>query len=287
MTDVAFQKKSTRYFSLLLAVLGMVLTLNLAFTSQAFAKTTEEKWTVEFAGTEMKDSNSADIAKVVSNMQPGDSASFVVSLYESWDKPANWFMRNEVLKSMEESFDDVNSNSGGSYSYKLTYTAPDGQEKVILTNDVVSGDAGSGSTKGLFDATEATGEWFYLDCLQPETRATVRLDVAIDGESHTNAYFDTNAKLQLSFAAEPTKEQAQAETKNPPAADKPTTKQEKPTASSEKASAEKAPASTKKLSQTGDMLPLATLGIVAFGAAITAGVAYCRRNRKNEEGESR
>lgn len=287
MIDVAFRNKSVRCLYFLLVALEVVLALSVVFTSPAFAKTTEEKWTVEFTGSEMKDSGSADITKVVSNMQPGDSASFVVSLYESWDKPADWFMRNEVLKSMEESFDDANSNSGGSYSYKLTYTAPDGQEKVILTNDVVSGDTGTGSTKGLFDATEATGEWFYLDCLQPEARATVRLDVAIDGESHTNAYFDTNAKLQLSFAVEPTKESTQAETKNPSATDKPTTKQDESTTPTEKTSAEKLSVSTKKLSQTGDMLPLAMLGIVALGSAITTGLAYCQRNRKKEEGESR
>ena len=119
-------------------------------------------------------------------------------------------MRNKVLSTMEDSFANANERSGGSYSYKLTYRNPKGEDKIILTNEVVSGDKGTGETKGLFDATDATGEWFFLEDLAPNATAWMMLEVSIDGETHGNTYFDTDASVQLAFAAEPTEERGHA-----------------------------------------------------------------------------
>lgn len=270
-------------FCVALAALLLVPVL----ASTAFANTIEKQWTVKFTGTEIQDEGSEAIAQVIGGMQPGDEAKFTVELVESWDKAADWYMRNEVLETMEKSFDDANAESGGSYSYELVYISPKNEQKVILTNAVVSGDKGSGETNGLFDATESTGEWFYLDTLAPEAQAKVILTVGIDGETHGNRYFDTSAKLQLSFAAEPTDEPGtpgRAET--PPQSD--TTK---PTVASSTDQPKKdEPKSTgERLSQTGDMLPLFGIAIVAIIAGVIVVVAVVRRrqSRKNEEGEIR
>lgn len=262
------------------AVLLATVCLSLACSLPAFAQTIERQWTVEFTGTEMKDDGSADIAQAISGMQPGDSAQFDIDLFESYDGSADWYMRNEVLKSMEESFTDANSNSGGAYSYRLVYTNPQGEEKVILENETVSGDAGTGTTQGLFDATTATGDWFYLDTLPSQAHAKVVLSVAIDGETHGNPYFDTNAKVQLSFAAEPAKD-------NP---EEPTAPVEPQTPREETPSTPTTDKNENDLSQTGDALQLGGLIAVAVVAAavIVAVVVRNRRaNKQEKEGEAR
>lgn len=271
-----------------LALVGVCL-----IAPPAFAETIKKQWTVEFTGDKMEGNGSASLLQAVNGMQPGDSAEFTIDLYESSDKAADWYMRNEVLKSMEESFDDANSNSGGSYSYRLVYISPQNEEKVILTNEVVSGDKGAGDTEGLFDATESTGEWFYLDTLAPEALAKVILTVGIDGETHGNSYFDTSARVQSSFAAEPTDEPGTPGTAKQP--DPSTPKKDDPTADQPKNDTKKNPADQTekakgKLSQTGDMIPLTIIAVVAIAAGILVVVVAMRNrreSREDEEGDAR
>lgn len=266
-----------------LAAFMVAVAVLFVLVPSAFANTIEKQWTVEFTGTEMKDEGSAAIAQTIGGMQPGDSAKFTVDLYESYDGAADWYMKNEVLKTMEKSFTDANSNSGGSYSYKLTFINPAGEEKVILTNEVVSGDAGSGTTKGLFDATEATGDWFFLETLAAKARAKVILEVSIDGETHGNTYFDTNAVLKLSFAAEPN-----ATDPGVPGNGGDTPKdEEKPTQTDKPAKKADNP---QKLSQTGDNIRMGIIALIVVLAGIVLVVAIVRRRKSDQdskEGDAR
>lgn len=154
-----------------------------------------DAWTVTFTGSSMTSDGSADINKRLSGMQPGDSATFSVRLFNDCDEEASWYMKNSVLESMETEL-----AQGGSYTYRLTYVGPDGTEETIIGNEVVSGEGAN--SEGLFDATTATGEWFFLDKIPAHGQGTVTLFVALDPESHGNSYFDTQARLQLEFAAE-------------------------------------------------------------------------------------
>lgn len=243
----------------------------------AFAATHEQAWTVEFLGDRMNDEGSADIVKTLSQMQPGDEAEFKVTLYENWDKSADWYMRNKVLSSMEESLNNANDRSGGSYSYELTYLAPNGEKKVLLSNMTVSGDAGSGETQGLFDATTATGEYFFLDTLAPKAKAQVTLYVAIDGETHGNTYFDTDARIQLSFAAEPSDA--------PGTSGDPTEETKKPDQSKKTTETDKTDKSQNKLSQTGDMVAFGIIALVAVAAVALIVALLARRRKTQKEGE--
>ena len=261
----------------------MALAIATAFaTAQpALAKTIDKQWTVEFTGSAMTDQGSANIVKELTGMQPGDSAKFTVIMCEKCDKSADWYMKNKVLESMEKSL-----RSGGSYSYKLTYTNPKGEQKVIITNEVVSGDTGSGSTEGLFDATEATGEYFFLDTLAPQAKAMMTLEVAIDGETHGNTYFDSDAQIQLQFAAEPT---------DKPGTPGDVTQIDQPKKKDEQQSPQQPPQPTpqktaeKQLSQTGDTIAIGALVVVALVAAgVLVGVGVRqRRQKRNEEGDAR
>ena len=268
--------------TLLLAFMAAVA-LSLMAAAPAFAKTYDEAWTVEFTGTEMKDEGTANITKTLGSMQPGDRARFTIEMKEGPQGSADWYMRNKVLTTMEESMANANERSGGSYSYKLTYITPKNEEKVILTNEVVSGEVeGDGTkTRGLFDATEATGEWFYLDTLAADARAYMVLEVAIDGETHGNTYFDTDA-----IAAEPSDEEGTKGEADPPSKDSGNSKGDpKQKVSSKNGDTKK---SGGKLSQTGDMLPL---GIIVAVAVVAAGVvivaAVRSRKRNDKEGDAR
>lgn len=254
-----------------------------ATAPSALAQTIQKQWTVEFTGTEMKDDGSAQIAQVVNGLQPGDSAEFDITLFESYDGPADWYMRNEVLATMEKTFQDANA-SGGSYSYNLVYTGPQGERKVILSNDTVSGDAGTGTTNGLFDATTATDEWFFLDTLASQASGQVVLTVAIDGETHGNSYFDTNARVQLAFAAEPngttpgtpgTNLVTEEDPEDPDEPDEPDT----PTTTNTPTTTKK---TDKSLTQTGDNLRIGMLVVVIVVAVVVLVVMLIKRRRDNE-----
>lgn len=199
--DISDSSKGKRtalsVISMPLAILIAIALVVCSQTLLAFASTTKQEWTVDFTGTKMESSGTANITKEIKAMQPGDSAVFDVTLYESYDGAADWYMKNSVLSSMERTF----RNSGGAYSYSLIYTDPYGSTKTILSNKKVSGE---GNTNGLFDATTATGEWFYLDTLPHGASGHVVLSVGIDGHTHGNTYFDSSAALKLQFAAEPT-----------------------------------------------------------------------------------
>ena len=272
----------------LCAALGVVA----VSATPALAKTYNEKWTVEFTGDKMVDEGTANITKTLSGMQPGDSACFTIQLKEGPQGNADWYMRNKVLSTMEDSFANANERSGGSYSYKLTYRNPKGEDKIILTNEVVSGDKGTGETKGLFDATDATGEWFFLEDLAPNATAWMMLEVSIDGETHGNTYFDTDASVQLAFAAEPTEEPGTPG--NPEQPDPGDPKQDPPKKDDQKSDTPKdnqqktTDKADGKLSQTGDMLPI---GIIVAVAVIAAGVvivaAVRSRKKDHEEDDAR
>lgn len=154
-----------------------------------------DAWTVTFTGSSMTSDGSADINKRLSGMQPGDSATFNVTLFNDCDEDASWYMKNSVLQSMETEL-----AKGGSYTYRLSYVGPNGTEETIIGNEVVSGEGANSG--GLFDATTATGEWFFLDKMPAHGKGLVTLYVALDPETHGNSYFDTEARLQLEFAAE-------------------------------------------------------------------------------------
>ena len=108
-------------------------------------------------------------------------------------------MRNEVIESLE---DASKTAAGGAYSYRLAYVNPDGVEQVLYDSESVGGVDYTTGKQGLHEATDALDEFFYLDTLPSGKTGYVTLKVLLDGETQTNNYQDTLAKLQLNFAVE-------------------------------------------------------------------------------------
>ena len=187
--------------------LAMVTMMVLGVPMTAHAEDFEgaKDWEVTFSGKAMESNFSGSDAadEVLQNLQPGDSIHLQVALSNESGKPSDWYMKNEVIESLE----DNSIAAGGAYTYILTYVDPDGKESVIYSNNRVGGElnnlARESVEEGLHQATNTLDkEYFYLDRLSKGEQASVHLTVALDGETQGNDYQDTLAKLRMDFAAE-------------------------------------------------------------------------------------
>ena len=159
------------------------------------------EWKVEFTQAKEMVSNftSKNFDDVLSDLEPGDSAEFRVRIQNSSDAVTDWYMTNQVLKSLE---DASKTASGGAYSYVLTYTDSKGQVDTLYNSEAVGGENFTSNLEGLHEATNALDSFFYLDTLEYGESSMVQLYVALDGETQGNRYQNTSAQLQMNFAVE-------------------------------------------------------------------------------------
>ena len=158
----------------------------------------DQGWRAVFSGEKMESNfSSEDIIDAIGAMQPGDSVTLKVGVENQDDAGSNWYMKNEVLRSLEA---DRSRASGGAYTYRLAYQDAQNNETVFFDSDTVGGE---GSEEGLGEATSSMEEWFFLDNLAAGKSGTVELTVALDGETIANNYQNTLAELELAFAVEP------------------------------------------------------------------------------------
>lgn len=187
--------------------LGLLTTfiLLISFAVTAFAADDvdfDEKlgWTVEYNGEKLTTSaNNGKMNDTLNQMQPGDSVQFTVNLKNTSAYDVDFWMSNEVMKSFEES-----GAAGGAYEYKLTYTDPKGTENVLYSNETVGGDEKDDKAKkgGLYEATDALKDFFFLDTFAKGDTAQVVLYVKLDGLSQGNDYQKAESKINLNFAIE-------------------------------------------------------------------------------------
>ncbi len=183
-------------------IISAVMAAALAFAVLPVAAMAESiphpgDWRVTYTSDgKMTDNYSAsEYVDAVSGLQPGDDITFAITLSHENDSKADWYIANDVVKTLEEN----SEASGSAYEYRLTYTNPSGQVSTLYDSEVVGGDEGN----GLADATNALEDYIGLGQLSKGQTAKVELRVALDGETEGNAYFDTLARLKLKFAVEP------------------------------------------------------------------------------------
>ena len=195
------QKTRTVIFGILLS--GM-LAVSMVFPVLADVLPAEDPgWTVTLnkAGKMESNFSSGQINQTVSGMQPGDEAVIKITVNNEYNDTIDWYMENEVLKSLEDKSANKGTTGGG-YTYKLTYTAPDGTVKTLFDSDTVGGDTVGPAGAGLNEATNSLKNWFLLDQMKAGTKGLVELRVLLDGETQGNNYQDTVADLKLNFAVE-------------------------------------------------------------------------------------
>ena len=129
----------------------------------------------------------------VSGLQPGDDITFVMNLTHENAKAADWYMSNTVIKSLEE-----RTAENSAYGYQLVYTGP-AQSRTLFDSEHVGGE----EADGLFGATEGLEDYLFLENLSQGQTAKLTLKVTLDGETETNAYFNTLARLKMQSAVDP------------------------------------------------------------------------------------
>jgi hypothetical protein len=135
------------------------------------------------------------LADLLDELQPGDDITIKVTLNNNADGETDWWMKNDVLRTFEES----SKASGGAYTYQLSYNGQD-----IYSSSNLGGDATETIAKdGLHNADKSLEDFFFLEMLTKGQKREVVLKVALDGETQGNAYMDTIANLDLVFAVEP------------------------------------------------------------------------------------
>lgn len=254
--------------------LASVLALLLAVTPiTAYAEDFSggDGWKVSFDGKKMTSTfKNSDIDDKVYEMEPGDTVDFHIQLKNEYKQTTDWYMTNEVLKSLE---DAQTVAEGGAYSYILTYIKQDGTKETLYSSEEVGGETKNASGEGLHQATNSLKDYFYLDRLKSGQSGEITLKVKLEGETQGNTYQDTLAKLQMNFAVELVDESTTPGTPGNPGSDNPT-----PTNTSSGRSSR----TTVKTGDNSRVLLYSVIALIA-GLICAGAVVYNVRQKKEEE----
>lgn len=224
-------------------------------------------------------------------LQPGDDITFTISLENEYAGTATWYMTNEVINSFEQgrgahTGGEEGATTGGVYEYVLTYIKPDGTPVTLYDSKILGGteelsEELRNRLGGLRGATDELKDYFYLDDLTQGQKATITLNIALDGETQGNAYQDTLADLQMNFAVE-----LPRTTPTPTVSPTPTT----PGSSTNRSSTTTGRSTTSSTSvvKTGDETNLRGYFIavgVAGAVLLVLGIVAVRYRKKTKEDE--
>ena len=191
--------KKTKVLFMLLAVLVLTFTMSFSQLSFAFAENWEFSGECAYDGEDITgDFDTDSMAASVQIMEPGDYLDYTVTYTNDSDNTTDWYMKNEVLETLEENKDQAEN---GGYTYVLTNVAPDGTETVLFDNSV-GGENEDVDLEGLLQATNATGDFFFIQKLESGESGQTLLHIEFDGETEVNDYMDTYGKLMLGYAVE-------------------------------------------------------------------------------------
>lgn len=232
--------------------LAGVLALVSSVTTLAEDRKGASGWQVSFDGSKITNNFSkSDMDDEIYAMEPGDSVELTISLKNSFNGQADWYMRNQVLETLEKSAEIA----GGAYDYLLTYKDASGATTTLYSSEKFGGE-GRYNGVGLKGATTTLDEYFYLDRLGKEDTGVVKLKVALDGETLVNSYQSTLAVLQMDFATELVKSGTSTQT----------------------------PGRNREIIKTGDQSQIMLYILLALGAGLLLlMLAFLRMRREKEE----
>lgn len=179
----------------------VLLMLGNVITVHAEDFTGNEGMEVRFSGDKLESTfQSSQLSDQARTLQPGDSVTFQVDLKNNGAQATDWYMTNEVLKSLEEGGSGA---KGGAYTYVLAYTEGGSDaSRVLYSSENVGGEKITAAGVGLHEVSDSLEDFFYLDTLEAGKSGTITLQIALDGETQGNGYQKTLARLQMNFAVE-------------------------------------------------------------------------------------
>lgn len=186
-----------RFMCLAMALMVLFITLT---SVQAKELVGSDQWKVSFDGNQVSTNFGKDqMNDELSNIQPGDSLTLKVHVKNKTDQATDWYMTNDILKTLE----DGTKATNGAYGYRLSYVDQSQKETIIYESSALGGDDSKGlkSIKGLDD-------YFYLGRLDKADQGTVLLTLSVDGETQGNSYQASMAQIEMNFAVETVKNPA-------------------------------------------------------------------------------
>ena len=165
---------------LLCLVTLMVLLISTSMT--AFAKDIP---TITFDGGKTLENGleSADFEDTFKGMLPGEERTQSIVLKNTDKNTVDYYMSMKILKA----FEDFEQAAGAAYSVKLS-VAQGEKETLIYGTGVDATTIGGVDGKGLYDLNGSLNDSFLVATLATGESATVKLSIAIDGESFGNGY---------------------------------------------------------------------------------------------------
>ena len=181
--------------TLLLSLLVIVLC-----SSTCFAENSKFTGTCTYNGSKItSDFDSKSFAAAIRNLEPGDSLDYTVTYKNGTSELTRWYLKTSVLETLEE---NKKQAENGGYTYVLKNIGPDGKETVLFDNSEVGGENVTNKLQGLKQATNATGDYFFIQNLKAGQSGKTVLHVEFDGETEVNDYMDTYGKLMIAYAVE-------------------------------------------------------------------------------------
>ncbi len=168
--------------------------------SVCFAQNSKFTGTCTYNGSKINsDFDSKSFAASISGMEPGDTMDYTVTYKNGSNELTRWYMKNSVLETLEE---NKKQAENGGYTYVLKNIGPDGTVTVLFDNSEVGGENVTNKLQGLKQATNATGDYFFIQNLKAGQSGQTVLHVEFDGETEVNDYMDTYGKLMIAYAVE-------------------------------------------------------------------------------------
>lgn len=181
--------------SFLLILTSIIISMLLLMTQSTYAakKSYDEK--CSYNGKKIVTNySSKKFQKAIKNMEPGDSLDYTLQYTNKSDKTTLWYMRNEVLKTLEDNSDQAKN---GGYTYVLKAGG-----QTLFDNSAVGGEKVVKKLQGLKQATNATKDYFFIEELKPGKSGITTLHVELDGETEVNSYMNTKGALSFQYAVE-------------------------------------------------------------------------------------
>lgn len=260
---------------ILCLAIAAVMAAGIVETAYSEEFKSEKDWYVNFDGEKMNSNfSSREMAQEIYGILPGDTMEMEVHIKNSAEGQTDWYMTNEILKSLEEGSKAKN----GAYTYALTYDDAAGEETVLYNSDTVGGEGTDAAGEGLHQATDALDEYFYLDRLDTEKSGTVHLTVCLEGETQGNNYQNTLARLQMNFAVEEVEPSVLTE--------KEKDKIVKKTVTGKTTTVSKTVVRNPKTGDTTNLLLFSAAALVSGIVLLILGILSVKKHGKNEKGES-
>ena len=201
-------KRMSKITTLLLTLITVLM-----MSQAAFAESTPVNGgTYTFNGKNITTSGVTSLATTLSGLEPGDSITISQTYVNGSDKDTDWYIRNEILDTLESSKD-----MNGGYTYKLVSGG-----QILFDSEAVGGRDSESDELGLKQLNDAiTGEnagekWIHIETLKSGAKGTTTLTVALDGESQANIYQATNGTLDIQYAVEETEQEGETIYKTKP-----------------------------------------------------------------------